>query len=89
MIKKGIIIDIQKSQVSNEIEYDDTRVDGMFYKVVKHPSKDGLGLSPIAYIFPIENRLEVEKLLKHLKELKDAYDKEVSRVYYQEMPKLR
>ncbi len=83
MVKNGILIDTQKYTIK-EIQYNDTTIDDLFYKVVgeQYPT-------PSAYIFPIESKLAVEDLLQQLKTAKKTYDDFVAAVYYKEFPKLR
>lgn len=83
MVKDGFIINVTESKIERLCSYDDKIVDSMFVKV------DGKDLIPAAYVYPTQSRAEVEHLLLTLKEAKLRYDKIVSEIYYQRLPKLR
>lgn len=89
MIKKGFVIDTQRHTIDREIEYDDTRVDGLWYREQGKSSKEGANLIPIAFVFPIEHKESVQILLGMLAHAKKAYDDAVAKIYYKEFPKYR
>lgn len=83
MIRKGIIIDTMKFTIVRECSYDDVLVEAMFYRV------DGEDLIPAAYVYPLENKEELEILLADMREAKKSYDEQVAHFYYKVLPRLR
>jgi hypothetical protein len=87
IMRKGILIDTSRGQakIISEVEYDDSkRIDGMFYRVAgqQYPI-------PIAYLYPLENRDKVQALLDELNAAAKIYEDVSSRIYYQDLMKLR
>lgn len=83
MIRKGIIIDTMKFTIVRECSYDDVLVEAMFYRV------DGEDLIPAAYVYPLENKEELEVVLEAMRGIKKAYDEQVAHFYYKILPQLR
>lgn len=82
MIKQGFIINTAKFCIEKTGYYDDTRIDGIFYKF------DG-DLIPSVYIFPIESQTKVAELLLQVQAAKQKYNSFVTDVVYKQFPKLR
>lgn len=80
MIKSGFIIDTGRFEIIRDCQYDDKRIEGMFYRV------DDKDIIPIAYVYPIEHK---NKLKLTAKEAKIRYDKIINDIYYKELPKVR
>lgn len=88
MIRKGIVIDCHtKFEIIGNCEYEDRKVDGMYYKIITGMSAGEL--IPAAYIYPVEHREAIFTLLCELKDAKKAFDDIQSRVFYKDFPKYR
>lgn len=81
---KGILIDPHTHyKIERECEYDNRIIDDMYVKV------DGKDLIPSVYVYPIESKASIEKLLNELKAAKEAFNAVQSRIFYRELPKYR
>src|SRR5262245_21448135 len=91
MIKRGIVIQTAvgngMASIVGEIDYDDKLIDSMYYRDVNKPNEEGANLVFAAFVFPAENREQIQKLLDELNVSKKAHDDLVARVYYTEFPK--
>jgi hypothetical protein len=80
---KMLRIDPTTKQIFDEIEvYSTQRVEGMYYKTEK-------GMIPLAYLYPLDKREQLEALLKEIRDAEKVCEDIKARIYYQELPKLR
>lgn len=85
-----LVVDMAKYTIEERMFAEPLEVkEGMFLEAKDNPNPEHNGMTPAAYVFPLDKHDELRDILNQLKFRQKEFEDFRSYVYYQLLPKLR